>query len=97
MSCATLRQRGCESGGKSEKTRSTHAGPSSTMKKVRKTIVTIPTTMLTTPLVTETAAPDSPSSFFAPPLLICVRTFSTTWYLVSRKPNRPLPFVTSST
>ena len=30
------------------------------MKNVRKTIVTVPTTMLTTPFVTETAAPERP-------------------------------------
>ena len=40
--------------------RSTHTGPSSSMKKVRKMIVIVPRTMLTTPFVIETAAPGQP-------------------------------------
>ena len=45
--------------------------------------------------VTESAAPDNPRAFFAPPDLTCSRTFSTTWYLRSRKPSRPRPCVRS--
>ncbi len=67
------------------------------MKNVRKTIVIVPTTMLITPFVIEIAAPESPSSRFAPPLWICSSTFSRMWYFVSRKPNRPFPVVTSCT
>ena len=31
--------------------------------------------------VTESAAPERPSTFVAPPFSTCSRTFSTTWYL----------------
>ena len=67
------------------------------MKNVRKTIVTVAATTEMTLFVTETAAPDSPNSFFAPPALTCSRTFSTMWYLRSRKPSRPRPCVRSWT
>jgi hypothetical protein len=37
------------------------------MKKVRNATVTAPTMKLSTPFVTEIAAPDNPSSLLAPP------------------------------
>ena len=45
----------------------------------------------------ESAAPESPSTLFAPPSCTCSRTFSTTWYLRSRNPSRPRPCVRSWT
>jgi hypothetical protein len=39
------------------------------MKNVRNATVTLPMMKLRTPLVTEIAAPESPSTFFAPPCL----------------------------
>ena len=51
------------------------------MKNVRKTIVTVAAMIVITLFVTESAAPDRPSSRFAPPFCTCSRTFSTTWYL----------------
>ena len=65
------------------------------MKKVRKTIVTVATTIVITLFVTESAAPARPSTFDAPPFSTASRTFSTMWYFVSRKPSRPRPFVRS--
>ena len=67
------------------------------MKNVRKTIVTVAAMTVMMLFVTETAAPDSPSAFFAPPFLTCWRTFSTTWYFRSRNPSRPRPWVRSFT
>ena len=60
-------------------------------------IVTVARTIVITLFVTESAAPERPSTFEAPPFSTCARTFSTTWYFVSRKPRRPRPCVTSST
>ena len=67
------------------------------MKNVRKTIVTVAATTVITLFVTESAAPERPSTLVAPPFLTCARTFSTTWYLRSRKPSRPRPWVRSWT
>ncbi len=43
------------------------------MKNVRKTIVTVAAMTVMMLFVTETAAPDNPSAFFAPPFLTCSR------------------------
>ena len=67
------------------------------MKKVRNAIVSVPTTIVITLFVIESAAPERPSTFAAPPLWIASRIFSGRWYLVSRKPNRPLPWLMSWT
>jgi hypothetical protein len=67
------------------------------MKNVRNTIVIVAATIVITLLVTETATPDSPSTLLAPPVSTAWRTFSTTWYLVSRNPSRPRPCVKSCT
>ena len=48
--------------------RSIHAGPSSSMKKVRNVIVMIATTSEMMLFVTEIAVPVSPRTFDAPPL-----------------------------
>ena len=45
--------------------RSIQAGPSSSMKNVSKKIVIAPTIRVRTLFVIETAAPESPKSFFA--------------------------------
>jgi hypothetical protein len=47
--------------------------------------------------VIESTVPERPSNLLAPPLFTCSRTFSTTWYFVSRKPSLPRPCVTSWT
>ena len=67
------------------------------MKKVRKTIVTVAAMIVMMLFVTVSAAPERPSTRFAPPFFTCARTFSTTWYFVSRKPSRPRPCVRSWT
>ena len=67
------------------------------MKNVRNAIVIVAITSEITLFVIVIAAPVRPSTFEAPPLFTCSRIFSTMWYFVSRKPNRPFPLVTSST
>ncbi len=67
------------------------------MKKVRKTIVTVAAMIVMMLFVIDTATPESPSTFFAPPASTCARTFSTTWYLRSRNPSLPRPCVRSCT
>ena len=63
---------------------------------VMNVIVTVATTIVTTLFVTDSAVPLKPNSFEAPPSLSAFFTFSTMWYLVSRKPSFPLPLVRSS-
>ena len=67
------------------------------MKKVRKAIVIVPTTIVITLFVIESAAPERPRTLAAPPLLIASLIRSGRWYFVSRKPNRPLPLLMSWT
>ncbi len=67
------------------------------MKKVRKAIVTVAITAVTTPFVTASAVPENPSSLDAPPSASASRTRSVIWYSRSRKPSRPRPAVRSST
>ena len=67
------------------------------MNRVRKAIVSVATTAVTTLFVTATAVPERPSSFVAPPSAIASRTRSTIWYSRSRKPSFPRPAVRSST
>ena len=62
-----------------------------------KRTVTVATIAVITLRVTEIAVPVAPSSRSALPLWIALLTFSTRWYLVSRKPSLPRPFVRSST
>ena len=75
--------------------RSTHIGPSSSMKKVMKTIVSVATTAVTTLFVTVERRAGADRRAPTPPFLIASLTFSTMWYCVSRKPNRPRPCVRS--
>ena len=67
------------------------------MKKVMKTIVIDATTIVITPFATETATPERPSTFAAPPVLTAWLIRSWMWYFVSRKPRRPRPCVRSCT
>ena len=67
MSWPTRRQRSRDCGGASPRNRSTHVGPSRSMKNVMKAIVTVATIAVITLLVRDTAVPDKPRSFFAPP------------------------------
>jgi hypothetical protein len=60
-------------------------------------IVTVAAMIVITLFVTESAAPERPSTFAVPPFFTWARTFSTTWYLRSRKPSRPRPWVRSCT
>ena len=66
------------------------------MKYVRAMIVMTAATIVTTLFVIEIAVPERPKTLLAPPSATASRTRSTMWYFVSRKPNRPLPFVRSS-
>jgi hypothetical protein len=66
------------------------------MKNVMNAIVTVATTAVITPFVSASAVPERPNSFCAPPSWRASRALSTRWYLVWRKPSRPLPFVRSS-
>ena len=59
-------------------------------------IVTAATTIVITLFVIERTVPLMPNSFSAPPSLSASLTLSTMWYLVSRKPSLPFPFVRSS-
>ena len=63
------------------------------MKKVRKAIVIVPSTIEITLLVIESAVPVKPSTLAAPPFWIASLIRSGRWYFVSRKPNRPLPWL----
>ena len=79
MSYPTLRHRGCCGSEMSPKMRSIHVGPSSSMKKVMKTIVSVATTAVITPFVTESAAPAPTAKRPTPPLRTAAFTFSTMW------------------
>ena len=67
------------------------------MKRVRNAIVSVATIAVTTPFVTASAVPETPSSLDAPPSASASRTRSVIWYSRSRKPSRPRPEVRSST
>ena len=58
-------------------------------------IVTDATTIEITLFATESATPERPSTLVAPPSLTAFRIRSWMWYLVSRNPSRPRPWVTS--
>ena len=59
--------------------RSTHIGPSSSMKKVMNTIVKVATTPVMTLFVTVSAAPAPTVRRATPPFLTAFFTFSTMW------------------
>ena len=56
-----------------------------------------PKTVVATPLTAVRADPACPSRPSALCPVVALRTRSTTWYLRSRKPRGPWPFVRSST
>ena len=67
------------------------------MKKVRKAIVSVPTTAVMTPFVTETAVPERPSTPEAPPLLDRLAHPLDDVVLALEEAERPRPCVRSST
>jgi len=67
------------------------------MNSVRKAMITTPSRVVATPFTTLSAG--AALAVRPPPLLpaVALRTCSTTWYLVSRKPSGPCPRVRSAT